>query len=87
MATVQLGEGVSIAVGAGLRVRVEGIDFTFTSRFLGAFDTDDILISLDPRLTHFQARLEAGMVFSASFLADDVYHRFRARFERLIQGD
>jgi hypothetical protein len=84
MTTVQLGKGISIAVGAGLRVKVEGIDFTFTSRFLGTFDTDDVLISLDPRLTHFENRLETGMVFSAGFLADDVYHLFRARFERLI---
>jgi hypothetical protein len=84
METVQLGEGVAIAVGAGLKVKVEGIDFTFTSRFLGAFDTDDVLISLDPRLEHFEARLQSGIVFSADFLADEVYHRFRARFERLI---
>lgn len=84
METVQLGEGVSITVGTGLKVRVEGIDFTFTSRFLGAFDTDDVLISLDPRLEHFEERLQNGIVFSASFLADDVYHQFRARFERLI---
>jgi len=84
METVQLAEGVAIAVGAGLKVKVEGIDFTFTSRFLGAFDTDDILISLDPRLEHFEARLQSGIVFAADFLADEVYHRFRARFERLI---
>mgnify|MGYP006290235531 CR=1 FL=1 len=84
METVQLGEGVAIAVGAGLKVKVEGIDFTFTSRFLGAFDTEDVLISLDPRLEHFEARLQTGVLFSADFLAEDVYHRFRARFERLI---
>ena len=84
METVQLGEGVRIMVGAGLKVRVEGIDFTFTSRFLGVFDTDDVLISLDPRLEHFEARLQTGVVFSANFLAEDVYHQFRARFERLI---
>jgi hypothetical protein len=82
--TVQLGEGIAIEVGAGLRVQVEGIDFTFTSRFLGTFDTKDVLISLDPRMEHFEARLDPGIVFSANFLADDVYHQFRARFERLI---
>ena len=84
METVQLGEGVSIEVGTGLRVEVEGIDFTFTARFLGTFDTNDVLISLDPRMEHFESRLEQGTLFSASFLADDVYHRFRARFERMI---
>jgi hypothetical protein len=84
METVQLGEGVSIEVGAGLRVQVDGIDFIFTSRFLGTFDTDDVLISLDPRMEHFESRLEPGTVFSASYLAEDVYHQFRARFERLI---
>lgn len=84
METLQLGEGISIAVGAGLRVQIEGIDFVFTSRFLGTFDTDDVLISLDPRMAHFESRLEPGMMFSASFLAEDVYHQFRARFERLI---
>jgi hypothetical protein len=82
--TVQIGEGVSIAVGAGLKVTVEGIDFVFSSRFLGTFDTDDVLISLDPRLEHFEARLETGVLFSAKFLAEDAYHQFRARFERLI---
>lgn len=82
--TVQLGEGIAIEVGAGLRIQVEGIDFTFTSRFLGTFDTKDVLISLDPRMEHFEARLDPGVVFSANFLADDVYHQFRARFERLI---
>ena len=81
---VQLGEGISIEVGTGLRVQVEGIDFTFTSRFLGTFDTADVLISLDPRLEHFEARLEPGVVFAANFLAEDIYHQFRARFERLI---
>ena len=84
METVQLGEGVSIEVGTGLRVEIEGIDFTFTSRFLGTFDTSDVLISLDPRMEHFEGRLEPGMTISASFLAEDVYHRFQARFERLI---
>ena len=84
METVQLGEGVSIEVGAGLRVQVEGIDFVFTSRFLGTFDTNDVLISLDPRLEHFEDRLEPGIIFSANYLADDIYHQFRARFERLI---
>lgn len=84
METVQIGEGVSIEVGAGLRVQVEGIDFTFTSRFMGTFDTDDVLISLDPRMEHFESRLEPGTVFSASYLADDIFHQFRARFERLI---
>ena len=63
---VQLGEGVAIEVGAGLRVQVEGIDFTFTSRFLGTLDTDDVLLSLDPRMEHFESRLEPGTVFSAS---------------------
>jgi len=82
--TVQLGEGIAIEVGTGLRVQVAGIEFTFTSRFLGTFDTHDVLISLDPRMEHFEARLEPGIVFSANFLADDVYHQFRARFERLI---
>lgn len=82
--TVQIGEGITIEVGAGLRVQVDGIDFIFTCRFLGTFDTHDILISLDPRMEHFEARLEPGVVFSANFLADDVYHQFRARFERLI---
>jgi len=82
--TVQLGEGIAIEVGTGLRVQVEGIEFTFTSRFLGTFDTSDVLISLDPRMAHFEARLALGVVFSANFLADDVYHQFRARFERLI---
>jgi hypothetical protein len=48
--TVQLAEGVSIEVGAGLRVQVEGIDFTFTSRFLGTLDTDDVLDQ--PRSAH-----------------------------------
>lgn len=81
---VQLGEGVAIEVGAGLRVQVEGIDFTFTSRFLGTLDTDDVLLSLDPRMEHFESRLEPGTVFSASYLYDDVYHQFRAGFERLI---
>jgi hypothetical protein len=84
METVQLGEGISIGVGVALRVQIEGIDFTFTSRFLGTFDTNDILISLDPRLEHFEKRLEPGVLFSANYLADDVYHQFRARFERLI---
>jgi len=84
METVQLGEGASIEVGAGLRVQVEGIDYTFTSRIIGTFDTDDVLISLDPRMEHFESRLAPGTVFSASYLADDVYHQFRARFERLI---
>jgi len=84
MEKVQIGEGVSVEVGARLRVQIEGIDFIFTSRFLGTFDTDDVLISLDPRMEHFESRLEAGMVFSASYLADDVYHQFHARFERLI---
>jgi hypothetical protein len=84
MERVQLGEGVSIEVGAGLRVQVDGIDFTFRSRFLGTFDTDDVLISLDPRLEHFENRLEPGVIFSANYLADDIYHQFRARFERLI---
>jgi hypothetical protein len=51
---------------------------------MGTFDTEDVLISLDPRMEHFEARLEPGIVFSASFLADDAYHQFRARFERLI---
>ena len=46
--------------------------------------TDDVLISLDPRMEHFESRLEPGTVFSANYLADDVYHQFRARFERLI---
>ena len=82
--TVQLGESVAIEVGTGLRVQVEGIDFTFTARFLGRFDTNDVLISLDPRMEHFEARLDPGVVFSADFLADDVYYQFRARFERLI---
>jgi len=82
--TVQLKEGIAIEVGTGLRVQVEGIEFTFTSRFLGTFDTHDVLISLDPRMEHFEARLEPGIVFSANFLSDDVYHQFRARFERLI---
>jgi hypothetical protein len=84
METVQLAEGISIEVGAGLRVQVEGIDFTFTSRFLGTFDTEDILISLDPRMEHFERRIEPGVIFSANYLAEDVYHQFRARFERLI---
>ena len=82
--TIQLGEGIAIEVGAGLRVQVEGIDFTFTSRFLGTFDTKDVLISLDPRMEHFEARLDPGVVFSADFLSEDVFHQFRARFERLI---
>ena len=82
--TVQIGEGIAIEVGTGLRVQVDGIDFIFTSRFLGTFDTHDVLISLDPRMEHFEARLEPGVVFSANFLAEDVYHQFRARFERLI---
>jgi hypothetical protein len=84
METVRLGDGASIEVGAGLRVEVEGIDFVFTSRIIGTFETDDVLISLDPRMEHFESRLEPGMVFSASYLAEDVYHQFRARFERLI---
>jgi hypothetical protein len=42
------------------------------------------LISLDPRMEHFESRLEPGTVFSASYLSDDVYHQFRAGFERLI---
>lgn len=84
METVQLGEGISITVGAGLSVKVEGIDFIFTSRFLGTFDTEDVLISLDPRMEHFEARLEEGILFSANFLFDDAYYQFRARFERLI---
>ena len=46
--TVQLGEGISIEIGAGLRVQVDGIDFTFTSRFLGTFDTDDVLKTRPP---------------------------------------
>ena len=82
--TVRLGEGIAIEVGTGLRVQVEGIDFTFTSRFLGALDTNDVLISLDPRLEHFEERLDPGIIFSANFQAEDVYHQFRARFERLI---
>lgn len=82
--TVQIGEGIAIEVGTGLRVQVDGIDFIFTSRFLGTFDTHDVLISLDPRMEHFEARLEPGVVFCANFLAEDVYHQFRARFERLI---
>jgi len=84
METVQLGEGVSIEVGAELRVQVESIDFVFTSRFLGTFDTNDVLISLDPRMEHFESRLEPGTVFSASYLAEDGRYQFRARFERLI---
>ncbi len=84
METVQLGDGASIEVGAGLRVEVEGIDFVFTSRIIGTFETDDVLISLDPRMEHFESRLEPGTVFSASYLAEDVYHQYRARFERLI---
>jgi hypothetical protein len=84
METVALAEGISIAVGTGLKVKVEGIDFIFTSRFLGSFDTEDILISLDPRMEHFEARLEVGLIFAADFLFDDAYHQFRARFERLI---
>lgn len=84
METVQLGDGAVVEVGSGLRVEVEGIDFVFTSRIIGTFETDDVLISLDPRMEHFENRLEPGMVFSASYLAEDVYHQFRARFERLI---
>ena len=84
METVQLGEGVSIEVGAELRVQVESIDLVFTSRFLGTFDTDDVLISLDPRMEHFESRLEPGTVFLASYLAEDVRYQFRACFERLI---
>ncbi|MGD9331182.1 MAG: flagellar brake domain-containing protein [Desulfobacterales bacterium] len=84
METVQLAEGVSIEVGAGLRVEIEGINFTFTSRFLGTLDTHDVLISLDPRMEHFEDRLQPGMAISASFLAEEAFHQFRARFERLI---
>lgn len=84
---VEIAKGYNIAVGTPLQIRIEGIDFTFSSTFAGVAEGGLLLIAFDPHMSLFQARLKPGDFFSAHYMSgDDAYHLFKARFDGLTTG-
>ncbi len=83
MNTVELAHGFALEVGAVLQVRIEDIDYSFGSELIGAGEDGRVLISIDEAVDLLQDRLEAGMIVSTYYLADDIYHMFNTRFECL----
>lgn len=83
MNTIELAHGYVLEVGTALQVRIEDVDVTFESELIGADDDGHILITVDTRIELLQDRLDAGMIVSAYYLADDVYHMFNTRFDRI----
>ncbi len=86
MQTVELAHGYSLEVGAAIQVRIEDIDFTFSSQLIGADEAGRVLVSTDDVLDRLEDRLQPGMIVSTYYLADDIYHMFNTRFEGLT-GD
>ena len=84
MKTVELAHGYAIEEGAALQVRVEEIDQAFESEFIGAEDDGHILISFDGPMGFAPERLQTGMIVSVYYLADDIYHMFNTRFEKIV---
>ncbi len=84
MKTVELAHGYAIEVGTALQVRIEEIDQAFESEFIGAADDDHILISFDGPMGFAPELLQAGMIVSVYYLADDIYHMFNTRFEKIV---
>lgn len=84
MNSVELAHGYALEEGTTLQVRIEDIDYTFGSEFIGAGDDGQILIAFHPKLEPLQDRLTAGMIVSSYYLADDIYHMFSTRLERIV---
>ncbi len=86
MNTVELAHGCAIEVGTALQVRIEEIDQAFESEFIGAHDGGHILISFDGHAGFSPELLRTGMVVAVYYLADDIYHMFNARFEKIVEA-
>lgn len=84
MNTVELAHGYAIEEGTALQVRIEEIDQAFESEFIGAADADHILISFDGPMGFAPELLQTGMIVSVYYLADDIYHMFNTRFEKIV---
>ncbi|MBL0714814.1 MAG: PilZ domain-containing protein [Desulfosarcina sp.] len=83
MDTIELAHGYALEVGTALQVRIEDLEFMFASELIGAEDDGHLLIAFDSEMEIFQNRLKTGMIISVYYLADDIYHMFNTRFERL----
>lgn len=84
MNTVELAHGYALAVGTALQIRIEDLDYMVGCEFIGAGDDGQLRLALDDAAEAQPGRLKPGMVLSAYYLGDGVYHMFSSRFERFV---